>query len=217
MKLFAVLSTLLAFSASPLAADQPSEGGKRVVCFGDSITKRGYPEILGRTLGVEAVMAGVAGHSTAAALRRMKKDVLDRDPDVVVVFFGTNDARVDAPRVHVEVKQYEKNLQQIVDACEGVGAEVVICTLPPIDVETYLTRHEPELYDEAGGIPKLWESYRQAAIQVAVNNMLPLVDLNEELRSKPEWLSKDGVHPSAGGTRIIAALISEAVRPLIAK
>ena len=35
-----------------------------VVCFGDSITKRGYPKVLGKLIGVEAVNAGVAGNTS---------------------------------------------------------------------------------------------------------------------------------------------------------
>jgi len=215
MKFITILGLVLALVVPTSLAADPSSEKKRVVCFGDSITKRGYPEILGEALDVDAVMAGVAGHSSAAGLRRMKKDVLEREPDVVVIFFGTNDARVDSERVHVPVKKYEENLETMVDECEKIGAKVVICTLPPIDEAIYYTRHERELYEEAGGIPALWESYRQAAIKVAKKNKLPLVDLNKELKAKPEWLSKDGVHPSAAGTRIIAGLISETVKPLV--
>ncbi|MBK1827654.1 SGNH/GDSL hydrolase family protein [Haloferula rosea] len=215
MRFLPALAVLLSCLVSAAASPEGDEDRKTVVCFGDSITKRGYPEILGETLGVNAVMAGVAGHSSAAGLRRMKKDVLDQEPDVVVVFFGTNDARVDAPRVHVPVKQYQANLEKIVDACREIGAKVVVCTLPPIDEKIYYTRHESDLYEAAGGIPKLWQSYRQAAIQVAKGHNLTLVDLNQELESEPGWLSKDGVHPSPAGTRKIAALISAAVKPLI--
>ena len=215
MRILPVFAVLLSLFAPVSDASEDGDARQTVVCFGDSITKRGYPEILGETLGVNAVMAGVAGHSSAAGLRRMKKDVLDQDPDVVVVFFGTNDARVDAPRVHVPVKQYQANLEKIVAACRKTGARVVVCTLPPIDEKIYYTRHEPDLYEAAGGIPKLWQSYRQAAIQVARGHNLTLVDLNQELESEPGWLSKDGVHPSPAGTRKIAALISAAVKPLI--
>ena len=80
---------------------QDIEAKPKVICFGDSITKRGYPELLQGLLDVEAVNAGVAGNSTTQALRRFSKDVLDKNPDVVVFFFGTNDLRVDAPKVHV--------------------------------------------------------------------------------------------------------------------
>ena len=48
---------------------QASDAPAKVVCFGDSITKRGYPAELGKLLGVEVVNAGVGGNTTTAALR----------------------------------------------------------------------------------------------------------------------------------------------------
>lgn len=215
MKLIAALGLILCLVSSSATSAELDGERKRVVCFGDSITKRGYHEILAEKLGVEAIMAGVAGHSSAAGLRRMRKDVLDNKPDVVVICFGTNDARVDASKVHVPVRQYEANLVRMVEGCESVGAKVVICTLPPINEEIYLTRHDAKLYDEAGGIAGLWETYRQAAIRVSKKHKVVLVDLNRDLKSKSEWLSKDGVHPSPAGTRIIGGLISEAVAQLL--
>jgi lysophospholipase L1-like esterase len=89
----------------------------KVVCFGDSITKRGYPDILGTLVGVDAINAGVAGNTSREGLRRIKKDVLFHAPDVVVVFFGTNDMRVDAPHKYVLVDEYEANLRAIVKSC----------------------------------------------------------------------------------------------------
>lgn len=209
-----LISSLL--SPAVIAAGESAPDVARVVCFGDSITKRGYPELLGEALGIESINAGVAGHSSAAGLRRMEKDVLEKKPDVVVIFFGTNDARVDAPKVFVSTKDYQANLNRMVEACEKEGAKVVICTLPPVDEKAYFTRHESTLYDEAGGISKLWQGYRAAATAVAVKHKLPLVDLNEALRDE-DWLTKDGVHPSENGCRIIAAMIAQAVAPLVKK
>ena len=89
----------------------------KVVCFGDSITKRGYPEILARELNCEVINAGVAGHTSRQGLQRMKKDVLNHRPTTVVILFGTNDLRVDSHK-HVAVKDYSTNLSQMVTACE---------------------------------------------------------------------------------------------------
>ena len=75
----------------------------KVVCFGDSITTRGYPAELAALLNVEAINAGVGGNSTAKGLKRITKDVLQKSPDIVVIFFGTNDLRVDTSRVHLSL------------------------------------------------------------------------------------------------------------------
>lgn len=187
----------------------------KVVCFGDSITNRGYPAILGESLGVEAINAGVGGNTTTKALRRMKQDVLDHKPDVVVIFFGTNDLRVDNETVHVPVAEYRDNLSTMIAACRQQGASVVLCTLPPIEVEPFFTRHDRGVFDQAGGLPKLIAAYQQAASRVATDNKIPLVDLQTLLTSQPEWLSDDGVHPSDAGNAIIAKHIGDAVAPLL--
>ncbi|MGJ8655380.1 MAG: SGNH/GDSL hydrolase family protein [Akkermansiaceae bacterium] len=219
MKLFTYLVTLsvtilsLSLSSTSLADDEPPK--TKVVCFGDSITKRGYDQILAKALNVDTVMSGVAGHSTAQALRRMQKDVIDHNPDIVVIFFGTNDLRVDAPRVYVTLKDYKNNLETMIKASEKAGAKVVLCTLPPINIEKYFTRHEKDLYEKQGGLEKMINNYRHAAIEVSEKHKVPLVDLNQELKKTPKWMSPDGVHPSQTGTRIIAELIIAKVKPLL--
>ncbi|MGJ8654437.1 MAG: SGNH/GDSL hydrolase family protein [Opitutaceae bacterium] len=213
-----LLNTFLAMTCAllPLTASANTKAeNTKVVCFGDSITKRGYHEILGETLNIETVMAGVAGNSTAQALRRMQQDVLDHNPDIVVIFFGTNDLRADAPRVYVTLKDYEKNLNTMIQKCAEIDAKVVLCTLPPINAEKFFTRHETELFDKEGGLEEMIENYRDVAIKVAKHQGIPLVDLNTELAKQPEWMSHDGVHPSKEGTRIIARLITEKVKLLL--
>jgi len=135
MQRILTLLILWVFAVRPAIAEQPT-----VVCFGDSITKRGFPKLIAAQLGVEA-----------------------------------------------------------------------------INEETYFTRHERKLYDVAGGLEKLVQQYRDAAAEVAKKHKLPLVDLNRLLAKQPEWMSKDGVHPSEKGSEIIAAHISKAVAPLVTK
>lgn len=213
---FAIATFILLSAAHAHAEDKTSGKEKvRLVCFGDSITKRGYPELLGESLGIEATNAGVAGHSSAAGLRRMRKDVLDLNPNIVVIFFGTNDLRADAPRVYVPLRKYEENLKQMVDECKKINARVVVCTLPPIDENAFFERHETAEYDKLGGLTNILESYRQAVLKLARTESIPVVDLNKKLSEKPEWMGKDGVHPSPEGNRIIARLIAEAVVHLI--
>ncbi len=187
----------------------------KVVCFGDSITKGGYPAIVGETLGVEIVNSGVGGHSSSQAMRRFQKDVLDHKPDIVVVFFGTNDLRVDSERVHTPVDKYVKNLKEIITRCRKLGSKVVLCTPPPIDAKIYHTRHDKATYDKHGGLETLLKSYADAARTTAKDEKTALVDLNQLLLNEPTWMRKDGVHPSHAGKSIIAKYVSDAIKPLL--
>ena len=193
--------------------DQPS----KVVCFGDSITKSGYPDFLGRLIGVEAIDAGVPGNNSREGLRRIERDVLSHQPEVVVIFFGTNDLRADAPHKYVLLDEYRANLQTMIKACRKQNAKVVLCTLPPIKEKAFFTRHDKPKFDAEGGLKQMMARYRETAEQVAEQADVPLVDLNQLLKEEPFWMSKDGVHPSPEGNAIIARYVARAVRPLLAK
>jgi lysophospholipase L1-like esterase len=206
----------LLLAAALVSAAAGSRADESVVCFGDSITKAGYPKQLEKLLNVPVVNAGVNGNTTRAALARIDKDVLTKSPSVVVIFFGTNDCRLAEPRVYVPVPQYEANLAKIVALCRGKGANVVLCTPPPIDPEPYFTRHERQPFDAAGGLEKVLGEYRAAVLRVAEATKAPVVDLNQRLAKEAGWRAADGVHPTPKGSETIAGLVADAVRPLLA-
>jgi lysophospholipase L1-like esterase len=193
-------------------------GPARVVCFGDSITAKGYPAVLAKMLGVDVANAGVNGNTTAQGLRRMSKDVLARKPEVVVILFGTNDTRVDAPKVHVPVERYAANLAEMIDTCRAAGAKVIVCTIPPIDPARYFTRHDKSAFDQAGGLDALLKQYREAATRTANERNVPVVDLANALTAAgSSWSTLDGVHPTETANRTLAQLIADAVNPLLRK
>ena len=194
---------------------QPEPQQPKIVCYGDSITKRTYPDILATLLNADVVKSAVAGHSTGQAMSRLESEVLPSKPDVVVILFGTNDIRVDNKKVHVPREKFRGNLTKMVTDCQKVGAKVVLCTLPPINAKAYFERHDKGVYDDNGGLASLIEDYRSIASEVAKGNDATLVDLNNLLADEPEWLSSDGVHPSEMGNAILAKHISAAVGPLL--
>jgi lysophospholipase L1-like esterase len=212
-----VIRTLFsaAILAAALAESAETRDATKIVCFGDSITAAGYPQVLGQMLGVEVVNAGKGGHTSAMGLRRMQKDVLDLRPAAVVIFFGTNDSRLAEPQVHVPVEKYAENLTAMVNACRKIGAQPVLCTLPPINPEPYFKRHARENFDAAGGMEKVLQQYRAAALRVAETEKVPVVDLNRLLAKQPEWMAADGVHPTPQGRTIIARSVAEVVAPLL--
>ncbi len=206
-----------ALLAASTAVAQPDEKKQFiVVCLGDSITKAGYPAELEKILGnARVINAGVSGNSSREGLARLQKDVLAHKPDVVVLFFGTNDGRVDAPKKHVPLAEYEKNLSTIIDRCVEAGAKVVLGTIPPIDPEPYFTRHVKADFDAAGGLEKQIREYRAAALRVGEAKKVLIVDLNQLLLQDTSWRSPDGVHPTVEGNGILAQLFAKEIKPLL--
>ena len=194
---------------------QQEQQQPKIVCYGDSITKRAYPDILAKLVNGEVIRSAVGGHSTGQAMPRLKSEVLPNSPDVVVILFGTNDIRVDNKRVHVPREKFRANLTKMVTECQKIGSEVVLCTLPPIDAKAFFTRHDKDVFENNGGLASLIEDYRVITSAVAAANHASLVDLNSLLADESDFLSKDGVHPSDIGNALLAQHIAAAVGPLL--
>ncbi len=69
-----------------------------IIAFGDSLTAgvgasmgQSFPSQLARRADVSIVNAGISGDTTRDALERLERDVLERDPSVVIVWLGGND------------------------------------------------------------------------------------------------------------------------------
>jgi len=220
MKLFKLLllATLLVNGVAIAQPNRlPTVAGKSftVVCFGDSITHAGYPAELEKILGVRVVDAGVNGNSSREGLARLERDVLARKPQIVALFFGTNDGRVDAPKKHVPLAEFEKNISTIVERCLQSGAKVVLGTMPPIDPVPYFTRHVKKDFEAVGGLENQVREYRAATLRVASAKNVPVVDLNQLLLKDATWRGPDGVHPTKDGNRVIAELFAKQIKPLI--
>ena len=197
------------------AAAAAVAGPARVVCLGDSITHRGYPEALAELLHVTVADAGVDGDASRAGAARVATDVLPRKPDVVVILFGTNDLRIDAAKVYAAPEQYAANLRRIVEQCRAAGARPVLCTVPPIDAAAFYTRHKRATFDAKGGLTGVLASYHDAAAGVAAEAKVPLVDLSAELSAGGDWPTVDGVHPTPAGAHRLAVLVARRVAPLL--
>lgn len=218
--IFAALSLAMLPSArgepSPASTESaPGRAPATIVCFGDSLTQAGYPAELEKILPVRTINAGVRGNTSRQGLKRLERDVLSHKPDVVVVLFGTNDTRVDAPKVHVPLPEYEKNLTEIIDRCRETKATVLVGTMPPIDAKPYFTRHTQETFDAAGGLDTLIENYRAVVLRVAKEKGISVIDFNQHLAADTSWRSPDGVHPTPEGNRAIARLVAEKLKPAL--
>jgi lysophospholipase L1-like esterase/acetyl esterase/lipase len=186
----------------------------RIVCFGDSITgayyhtggERAWCEMLGLALHrvypqarLEMVNAGISGNDTAAGLARMEKDVLARQPHLVVVMFGMNDV------VRLPLDEFSANLTTIIRRAHSAGAAVMLCT--------------PNAVRENKGRPtaKLAE-LSQRVRKLAQEQNLPLADCFAETTALQErdhlaWMlgMSDEIHPNMNGHRTLAEIVAHAL------
>ncbi len=219
---FCVQNTLL-FAVEPVT----------IVTFGDSVTaERGsatvYSALLADELSfdgkdVKIINAGIGGHTTKNGAARLKKDVLDAKPDVVVVMFGINDAAVDvwrkvpADKARVSLADYRKNITEMIQLLKKQGVRVVLMTSNPIhwaDKTRELYGKPPYQPDDVDGFNVILRDYVATVREIAKKESVELVDVfaafeahDADPKHKAGSLTPDGMHPGNPGHRIIADLL----------
>ena len=170
--------------------------GSTIVAFGDSLVEgygatpgNDFVSLLSRRLGVPILNAGHGGDTTAAALSRVDRDVLSRDPRIVIVLLGGNDFLRRVPK-----EQTFANLSTIVERIRSKGAAVVI-----VGVNGGLWR------DPYSG------EYEKVARRTSAGFVPDILDdiLGDQR------LMADSIHPNDLGYRIVADRVEPALRQLL--
>jgi len=103
--------------------------GSHIIALGDSLTsgvgasspERGYVGHLEKRLGVIIENRGVSGNTTRDGLERLKSDVLDANPDIVMILLGGNDYLRRIPE-----SETFANLRIIITEIHKTGAVVLL-------------------------------------------------------------------------------------------
>ncbi len=166
-----------------------------IVFLGNSITAgkgagagEDFPSLIGKTLNVPIVNAGVSGITTHEALLRINDDVLSKNPSIVVIELGGNDL---LERVDTEVTR--RNLDSILSKIKPTGAKIVI-----LGINFFLFNQKYET-DLASIAKKYNATY--------VPNILAGVITDQSLKF-------DDIHPNAEGYQKIAKKLTPIIAPL---
>ena len=189
--------------------------GDVLVCFGDSLTAsaNGYVKFLQETLqlrGIQVINAGYPGDKTPYALTRLRKDVIEKKPTAVSLFFGNNDAIIgrgiwrDEPRI--SPLTFEENLKWIIHLCRLLGG------IEKFSINTLTNRMEGRQFLDFGDTRAAYCLAARNAADAMNARLVPLDSVFAELREKnfarvsPEGLlyTSDGLHMNEAGYRIIA-------------
>lgn len=184
----------------------------KIILFGDSITA-GYADgeinpILTEAVKAEfsqfeVINAGIPGDTTVDGLKRLGNHVTTYQPEVVTVFFGANDV---ALHNQVSLADYQINLRKIIEA---IGPEKVILLTTPFASQRNQSLDRPL---------EAIESYTIAALELATELQLPVINLLEVMLASPEpenYLQADGLHFSAAGYDMLSREINQAIKKLI--
>lgn len=170
--------------------------GENIICFGDSLTegvgagnREDYPSLLARQMPYPVINAGRRGDTSADGLSRLERDVLGRNPRLVIVLFGGNDFLRQIP-----LSESRKNLEEIVRRIQEHGAMVLLVGLR---LGLFTDEYGP-LYEEIA------EKHGALYIPQVLKGIL----------SDPK-LKSDSIHPNGAGYQVMAERILEQVKPLL--
>lgn len=189
----------------------PIKAVKKVACVGNSVTygatlenreTENYPAQLQKMLGSDYLVQNF-GKSGATLLNKGHrpyrqqeeyKNALEFCPDIVIIHLGLNDTD---PRNWPNYKdEFIPDYLQLIEDFRLRNSKVKIypCRLTPIF--DWHKRFKSGTYT-------WYHQIQQAIEKVALLANLPLIDLNEDLASRPD-IFPDAIHPNKHGATIIA-------------
>lgn len=202
-----------------------SEGKITITCVGDSITEgvgssggMNYPSQLQKLLGDEywVYNVGVAGTTMQRSLdisyskTSNYKIGLASEPDVVIMFLGTNDA----PRTPNEAKlqEFRSDYKKLIEEYQNCGTD------PKIILATYVTTvsdknnelNDQDAKNEKALIPIVRELAEEYDLQVIDVHNYTGSWTAEKLGAPNAYLS-DGLHPNNAGYTRLAKLYANAI------
>lgn len=103
-----------------------------VVCFGDSLTyghgadkiEDSYPMIIQKWIKIPVINAGINDATTEIAKNRFNKDVLEKNPVIIIFNFGGNDIYNSNPQL--SIKQIESNFKYMFDQIDFNKTDVFL-------------------------------------------------------------------------------------------
>lgn len=80
----------------------------------------------------DIVNAGQNGETAEGLLKRLDKDILSCDPDIVTILIGTNDA-IRTKDITVTLQKYRKILAELITRIKvGSAARIILISIPPL-------------------------------------------------------------------------------------
>jgi acyl-CoA thioesterase-1 len=150
---------------------------------------------------VRAINAGAPGDTAEGGLRRIRRDAIAHDPDLVLIEFGWNDLRNGVPE-----DRFEDALREMVATLRlETKAIVYLMTTTPVAVagSAWKVRPRNKLIRQLANDLDCGSIDLDTHFKAAIKKGVPLREL----------MSADGIHPSAKGQDLIAETVMRELIP----
>lgn len=198
------------------AAANGADAPQRIVFLGDSITQagagpKGYVTLVRQAIEkdhphakIEIIGAGISGNRVPDLEKRLERDVLAKQPTIVVIYIGINDVWHSQNGRGTSVEDFEQGLRRIIGAIQKQNAKALLCTASVIG----------EKHDGSNPLDKMLDEYCELSRRVAKETNSPLVDLRKAflshlkehnaMNADKNILTTDGVHLNDAGNEFVA-------------
>lgn len=224
----------------------------KIVCFGDSTTDASYVntdedfalaykdlkvysnwlvEELEQVFlkKVEVINSGISGDTTLDAKLRFKTDVLDHNPDLVIIQFGANDQSIrqdiGLTRPIISLEDFAYNILFFISRIRKITPNIILMTPGLILWKNHFKSRFFDLpYDmnNSFGLSCNLSKYVDIIRQIALKEQVGLIDVFEEekklhqINNNLDSYLPDGLHPNTEGHKFIANLITKYIKNNIA-
>ncbi|HSP11404.1 MAG TPA: SGNH/GDSL hydrolase family protein [Salegentibacter sp.] len=148
---------------------------------------------------------GIGGQTTPQMLIRFTPDVIDLEPEVVVILAGTNDIAGNTGAS--SVKMITDNIKAMAQLAKANGIKVVLSSILPV----YDYPWQPGLnpVEKIASVNTWLKSYAQENNHIYLDYFPALA--NKKRGMKPEY-ADDGVHPTKMGYTVMEPFVLDAIK-----
>lgn len=188
----------------------PNSNSYRVVFMGDSITDA-WPRRGGAFFSDRGYAGrGISGQTTPQMLVRFHQDVIELEPEVVVINAATNDiAGNTGPST---INMITANLKGMAQLAEASGIKVILASITP--AYDYPWRPGKEPAPKVAAVNQWMKGYCEGHGCVYADYHSAMSDEKGEML---DGLSTDGIHPNAAGYGIMQSIILKAITKAMAR
>ncbi len=171
------------------------------VLFGDSITRNWVRCDAAWLKDHNFIGRGIGGQTTMHMLARFRPDVIELNPEYVVILAGIND--IARNNGYIKVENIFKNLLSMVELAQAHGIKPVMCTVLPAR-EIGWRKRVGDPRPSIDSLNTLIRGYAEA-------NGIPLADYHIAMKTddgamNPDF-ETDAVHPNLAGYKVMEALL----------
>ena len=197
------------------------KNGDRIIFFGDSLTElgeapKGYISLIKNVIerdhpkeNIELVGAGISGDKVVDLQQRVHRDVVEKQPTLVVIFIGINDVwcSEDDPQSITPPAKFKMKLENLAALIARSGAGIVLCTPTVIGERKIGTNPLDSELDELSQIARNIARENNYSICDLRQGFVDYLNSHNDENVTSGLLTLDRVHLSDSGNALVSKLM----------